>query len=69
MKIVINGTPSDVEEEATVAHVVRALTDASDASRGVAVALNEAVVPRGDWATTFLREDDRVEILTAVQGG
>lgn len=37
--------------------------------RGHAVALDDAVVPRADLATTPLRADARVEIVTAVQGG
>jgi sulfur carrier protein len=41
----------------------------SAATSGVAAALNETVVPRSHWAATELAEGDRVEILTAVQGG
>ncbi|MFD8554479.1 MoaD/ThiS family protein, partial [Streptomyces fradiae] len=29
----------------------------------------ETVVPRGAWASTVLADGDRVEVLTAVQGG
>jgi sulfur carrier protein len=36
---------------------------------GVAAALNETVIPRGQWPGTTLAEGDRVEVLTAVQGG
>jgi sulfur carrier protein len=39
------------------------------AQRGIAVALNGAVVPRSDWPTTALRGGDRVEIVRARQGG
>ncbi|WP_329036549.1 sulfur carrier protein ThiS [Streptomyces sp. NBC_00178] len=39
------------------------------APSGVAAAVNEAVVPRGQWSATALADGDRVEILTAVQGG
>ncbi|MFF5972549.1 sulfur carrier protein ThiS [Streptomyces sp. NPDC012769] len=39
------------------------------ASAGVAAAVNETVVPRGRWAATVLGEGDRIEVLTAVQGG
>ncbi|WP_063835949.1 sulfur carrier protein ThiS [Actinacidiphila yeochonensis] len=39
------------------------------AAPGIAAAVNEAVVPRSRWAATPLRDGDRVEILTAVQGG
>jgi sulfur carrier protein len=37
--------------------------------RGIAVALNGAVVPRGAWPATPLRAGDRVEIVRARQGG
>jgi sulfur carrier protein len=37
--------------------------------RGVAVALNGAVVPRARWATTALNAGDTVEIVRAMQGG
>jgi sulfur carrier protein len=39
------------------------------APRGVAVALDDAVVPRSAWGTTNVRPGDRVEVVTAVQGG
>jgi sulfur carrier protein len=37
--------------------------------RGVAVALNGAVVPRAAWADTPLQPGDSVEIVRARQGG
>jgi len=37
--------------------------------RGIAVALNGAVVPRGAWKETPLRAGDTVEIVRARQGG
>ena len=37
--------------------------------RGVAVALNGAVVPRAAWRDTLLRAGDSVEIVRARQGG
>lgn len=39
------------------------------APSGVAAAVNETVVPRGRWSATTLADGDRVEVLTAVQGG
>lgn len=36
---------------------------------GVAVARNEEVVPRSEWAGTVVRDGDRIEILVAAQGG
>ena len=37
--------------------------------KGIAVALNGAVVPRADWPTTRLNPGDSVEIVRARQGG
>ncbi|HEY7663311.1 MAG TPA: sulfur carrier protein ThiS [Xanthobacteraceae bacterium] len=37
--------------------------------RGVAVAINGAVVPRAAWARTQLKPGDNVEIVRARQGG
>ena len=44
-------------------------TGAPSDGRGVAVALDGEVVPRGDWSTTPFREGQEVEVLHAVQGG
>jgi sulfur carrier protein len=64
--IVVNGVARDLPAGATVADVVGAVTSSV---RGVAVAVNGEVVPRGTWAATALTAGDRVEVLTAAQGG
>ena len=38
-------------------------------ARGVAVAVNNSVVPRSAWRTTLLSDGDVVEIVRAVGGG
>ena len=38
-------------------------------ARGVAVAVNDEVVRRSNWQSFLLSPDDRVEIVTARQGG
>ncbi|MEV6974812.1 sulfur carrier protein ThiS [Kitasatospora sp. NPDC093806] len=62
----VNGEPRAVPATTTLAEVVATL---SQAHSGVAAALNEAVVPRTAWSRTPLAAGDRIEILTAVQGG
>jgi sulfur carrier protein len=37
--------------------------------RGIAVALNGAVIPRAAWGDTSLKPGDSVEIVRAKQGG
>jgi sulfur carrier protein len=64
--VLVNGErrslPAPVELDALVAEF-------TGAPAGVAAALNETVVPRSRWTATALADGDRVEILTAVQGG
>ena len=62
----LNGT-----QEPLVARTVADLiADKSDTQgRGVAVALNGAVVRRAEWAATPLKAGDVVEIVRAMQGG
>lgn len=66
MRVTVNGESRDVADGATLAGVVAEVTDASS---GVAVALNGDIVARGAWPRTRLREADRIEVLTATQGG
>jgi sulfur carrier protein len=60
------------ETEPLVATTLEALLvekTADTAQRGIAVALNGAVVPRAAWSETLLRPGDSVEIVRARQGG
>ncbi|MGK5697047.1 sulfur carrier protein ThiS [Streptomyces sp. URMC 128] len=66
MNISVNGEPREVRPGTALDTVVKSLTAAPS---GVAAALNETVVPRAQWPSTPLAEGDRVEVLTAVQGG
>jgi sulfur carrier protein len=64
-RVELNGEARDVDPITTLGDLVRTL--ARDVS-GCAVAVNGAVVPRSDWKRT-LQPGDRIEVLTAVQGG
>ena len=66
MNVIINGRPCQLATGATVAQAVMAVTTATS---GVAAAVNDEVVSRAAWDATHVAEGDRVEVLTAVQGG
>ncbi|MGH3389449.1 MAG: sulfur carrier protein ThiS [Actinomadura sp.] len=66
MKVIVNGRQHELPDDATVASVVAAM---APTATGIAVALNDEVVRRAAWAGTAVRDADRLEILTAVQGG
>ena len=65
--VTLNGEARELGDAATIETAVRAL-GAPD-GRGVAVALDGEVIPRGEWGTTEIREGQQVEVLHAVQGG
>jgi sulfur carrier protein len=68
MKVVLNGESAELSDGATVRTALESL-DLPGAGRGVAVAVDAEVVPRGQWDLTTLHEGARVEILRAIQGG
>jgi sulfur carrier protein len=68
MTIRLNGTERDLPDGTTVADAL-ALLDVGPSARGVAVAVDREVVPRGRWSETVLRDGDDVEIVMAIQGG
>lgn len=64
--VTINGEACQLTDDATVDALVE---ERAPSRRGVAVAVNETVVPRSTWAATRVREGDRIELLRASQGG
>lgn len=68
MTITVNGTPTEVPDGTSLEGLlVRSGHDGG--RRGVAIALNGEVVPRGSWTRQLVSEGDLVELLTATQGG
>jgi sulfur carrier protein len=68
VNVTVNGEARQLPAGATVASVVDML-DVAPGARGVAVALDEEIVTRGQWADTALHEGARVEVVAAIQGG
>ena len=66
MQVTVNGTATDVDEDATVATLVASRAGGHDR---VAVARNGDVVPRSSWPTTELSPGDRLEVLAPTAGG
>lgn len=66
MQITLNGQAHQLVEQVSLAELVRQV---SDRETGIAVAVNAAVVPRSSWPSTTVTDGDRVDVVTAVQGG
>ena len=65
--IVLNGE----QRERDGATIVELLADlgVEERARGVAVAVNGGIVPRAQWPSHRVDTGDRVEALSAMQGG
>ena len=67
MTLEVNGERRELSlADATLAEVLAAL---GIEARGVAVAVNDRVVRRGEFAQQRVAEGDRIEIVRAVAGG
>ena len=65
MKLVVNDESIEVDDRTTVADL---LTQLGMPDKGIAVAIDWAVVPRSEWHLS-LSDGAKVEVVTAVQGG
>jgi len=63
--VVVNERKVEVDEQTTVAALLESL---GFPDRGIAVAIDSAVLPRSDWATELF-DGARLDVVTAVQGG
>lgn len=68
MDIHVNGNQVSLE---TNEHTIVTLLQSQgfEQFKGLAVAINEQIVPRNQWETTLLQSNDQVLIITATQGG
>jgi sulfur carrier protein len=65
--ITINGEEHSVDEGTTLDIVVA--KEAGEEAEHVAVALNDDIIPRGQWSDRSVEEGDDIEIVQPIQGG
>jgi sulfur carrier protein len=65
--MIINGVPRQGRSQSL--SVSALLTELAIEPRGIAVAINGEIARRSQWETTFIHDDDTIEIVTAVAGG
>ncbi|WP_300799254.1 sulfur carrier protein ThiS [uncultured Alistipes sp.] len=66
MEVFVNRRPVEVGEPMTLAEL---LVREGIPAEGVAVAVNNRVVPRAEWAATPLGEQMKITVIRAVCGG
>ncbi len=66
--ITVNGKATQADDSQSIADVLREFGIDSKVE-GVAIAINNVVVPRREWAGRRVLSGDLIEIIRAVQGG
>jgi sulfur carrier protein len=66
MKVVVNGNSIDVPEHLNVREI---LTYLGYEAPSLAVAVNRNCIPRREFESTSILENDQIEILSPAQGG
>jgi sulfur carrier protein len=64
----VNNTPHEATENQLLLDLLTGLGQTTQ-TRGLAVAVNDTVVPRTDWATHAVQPHDRILLIRATQGG
>ncbi len=67
IELFVNSTP---QQSLTPLSLAQLLSEKSlNQAKGIAVAVNDTVIPKATWSSTLLTDQDRVTIITATQGG
>ncbi len=67
MEITVNEKKYELEQSCTVEQMLALVMD--NGAGGIAVAINQTIVPKTDWAVSTLKSGDQVMLIKATQGG
>ncbi len=68
MQFILNEQPQEIDLDALTVETM--LKQQGIAQReGIAVALDLEIIPKSDWGTRLIEENQKVLIITATQGG
>ena len=67
MNIYINNKQQEIASGAPIMEALQSMN--ITAQKGIAIAINDTVVPRGEWETYVLKANDHITVIKATQGG
>ena len=67
MNIYVNNTPQEIPALSRIKDALDTMNIPS--VKGIAIAINNNVIPRAEWETYVLSEQDKVTLIKATQGG
>ncbi|MGB0883368.1 MAG: sulfur carrier protein ThiS [Flavobacteriales bacterium] len=67
MQVIVNQKPIEISETHSLSDLIQVLELKS--SSGIAIALDQNIIPKSDWERTILKANQHIQIITASQGG
>ncbi|MBN4051372.1 sulfur carrier protein ThiS [bacterium AH-315-M05] len=67
MNITINKDPKTIDTDSHLLQLLESVKLIDQ--KGVAIAVNDQVITRGNWEQFKLKENDKITIIKATQGG
>ncbi len=67
MNIIINNQSHDFQHGIKLADAIQTLDLKNH--KGIAIAINNEVIPKQNWSSHELKDQDNIIIITATQGG
>ena len=67
MEITLNDQNHHITENSSLYDLV--LAQLGDKQKGIAVAVNDSVVPKSQWENHMIKSNDQILIIKATQGG
>ena len=67
MDILINNQKHTLEKSTTLQAIVNA--QLGDKQKGIALAVNDTVIPKAIWENHVIKDNDHILIIKATQGG
>ena len=67
MEVTYNNQVKEIHSETLVSDFV--LSQIGDKQNGIAMAINQVIIPKTEWSKTYIKSNDSLLIIKATQGG
>ena len=67
MNIYVNDKLTEVVKDTSILSLLKSMN--VESFKGIAIGVNDQVIPRNEWNSKFLKETDKVLLIRASQGG
>jgi sulfur carrier protein len=67
MNVTVNKKPVELPVLAGITDLIQQLNLPS--AQGIAIAVNQQVIPKSEWNTCILKDNDEILLIRATQGG